>query len=120
MKRLECPRFRVTLRNLIEQGTFSKVYSGLFLNPDTNVEGQVLIKTVTGTDFSFLFKSEFKLNLTFAELASAAQKTVFLTEGTQMAGLQHRHVLTVIGCCMEANNIPIIVYPWVSRGNLKR
>lgn len=56
----------------------------------------------------------------FTELASAAQKTVFLTEGTQMAGLQHRHILTALACCMESNNIPIIVYPWVSRGNLKR
>ena len=37
-----------------------------------------------------------------------------------MAGLQHRHILSVLGCCMDTNNIPVIVYPWVSRGNLKR
>jgi len=100
-KRLAVPRFRITMRNLLQEGTFGKSYSGLFLNPDTTREGQVLIKTVT-------------------EQASAAQKTVFLTEGTQMAGLQHRHILSVLGCCMDANNVPVIVYPWVSRGNLKR
>ena len=58
--------------------------------------------------------------ISLTEQASAAQKTVFLTEGTQMAGLQHRHILSVLGCCMDANNVPVIVYPWVSRGNLKR
>jgi len=100
-KRLAVPRFRITMRNVLLEGTFGKCYAGLFLHPDTTREGQVLIKTVT-------------------EHASAAQKTVFLNEGTQMAGLQHRHILSVLGCCMDANNVPVIVYPWVSRGNLKR
>lgn len=48
LKRLAVPRFRITLRNIIQEGTFGKVYSGLFLNPDTSCEGQVLIKTVAG------------------------------------------------------------------------
>lgn len=101
LKRLAVPRFRITLRNLHCEGTFGRVYSALYLHPETSREGQVLVKTV-------------------AEQASASQKTTFLAEGTQMAGLQHRHILAVLGCCMNTNNVPVIVYPWVSRGNLKR
>ena len=47
-KRLAVPRFRITMRNVLLEGTFGKCYAGLFLHPDTTREGQVLIKTVTG------------------------------------------------------------------------
>ena len=48
LKRLAGPRVRITLRNLIHEGTFGRIYSGLYLHPDTSREGQVLIKTVAG------------------------------------------------------------------------
>ena len=48
LKRLAVPRFRITLRNLHCEGTFGRVYSALYLHPETSREGQVLVKTVAG------------------------------------------------------------------------
>ena len=51
LKRLAVPRFRITLRNLHCEGTFGRVYSALYLHPETSREGQVLVKTVAGKRF---------------------------------------------------------------------
>lgn len=52
--------------------------------------------------------------------ASKLQSTVFIAEGTMMYGLAHKNVLTVIAANTDPHLPPLLVYPYLNKGNLKR
>lgn len=58
--------------------------------------------------------------LCFSEAASRLQISLFLAEGTMMFGLMHKNILPIIGVNLENPRKPLLVYPYVNRGNLKR
>lgn len=55
-----------------------------------------------------------------SEVASKFQVTVFLAEGTMMHGLSHKNILSIIAANTDNPKQPLLVYPYVNKGNLKR
>lgn len=48
------------------------------------------------------------------------QVSMFLSEGTLMYGLIHKHILPVLAANTDPCLPPLLVYPSVAHGNLKR
>ncbi|XP_022915557.2 tyrosine-protein kinase Dnt-like [Onthophagus taurus] len=96
LRSLSLPKSSITLESIVQEGNFSRIYKGrLESNQD------VIIKTVT-------------------ESALKLQTSMFLTEGTMMFGLKHKHILPVIGANVDDERGPLLVYPYAGKGNLKR
>lgn len=54
------------------------------------------------------------------EAASKKQVYSFLAEGTMMLGMEHKNVLPIWGVNVDNPKQPLLVYPYINRGNLKR
>ncbi|XP_045481714.1 tyrosine-protein kinase Dnt-like [Harmonia axyridis] len=89
-------RQTLVLEEVIEQGIFGLNYRGIFKG-----ERSVMVKTLK-------------------EGASQRQINVFLSEGMMMYGMDHKNVLTVLGVNTDSQKQPLFIYPYISRGNLKR
>lgn len=97
---LSVQRHRVRLQNVELEGTFGRVYRGLYTDPN-GVDDEVLVKTVT-------------------DQASAVQISVLLHEGLSMYGLNHKNVLTIHAVSVEQHVEPFLLYQYNSGTNLKR
>lgn len=60
------------------------------------------------------------VKINFTESASTHQISLFLAEGTMMFGMMHKNILPIIGVNVEIPRKPMLVYPYVNKGNLKR
>nr|XP_032529097.1 tyrosine-protein kinase Dnt-like [Danaus plexippus plexippus] len=100
LRYLTTPRSNIRLEILVQEGTFGRVYKGVFKRGDTYEE--VLVKTVS-------------------DAASAMQAALLLAEGLRLCGLVHCNVLTPMAACAEEARKPLLVYCCVSHSsNLKR
>lgn len=88
------------LRSVVLEGAFGRVYKGSYTEEDSS-EQDVLVKTVT-------------------EHASQIQVSLLLHEGMTMYGLNHRHVLTVLGVSIEDHTSPFLIYPLTGYTNMKK
>ncbi|RWS23229.1 tyrosine-protein kinase RYK-like protein, partial [Leptotrombidium deliense] len=93
-------RRRILLQDRLQEGTFAQIYSGILIEEKSELNREVFVKTVS-------------------DQASKMQVNLFLTEGMSMYSLQHRHVLSVIGACMDDPLRPLLLYPFMNQGNLK-
>ncbi|KAF5281464.1 hypothetical protein FQA39_LY17782 [Lamprigera yunnana] len=96
---LTIQRCRVCLRNVILEGTFSRVYLGKYTNAG-GADEEVLVKTVT-------------------DYASQVQISLLLQEGTSMYVLNHPNILSVLGVSFQDNSSPFLLYPFNNYTNLK-
>jgi len=97
---LSVQRQRVRLQSIELEGTFGRVYKGLY----TDVNGKdedVFVKTVT-------------------DQASAVQISVLLHEGLSMYGLNHKNILTIQAVSVEQHIEPFLLYPYNNNTNLKK
>ncbi|KAF2354465.1 Serine-threonine/tyrosine-protein kinase catalytic domain [Trinorchestia longiramus] len=102
IKRLEIDRWRVVVGDMTHGGTFGRVHEGLCRHPNSGVSQPVIVKTVSGA-------------------ASASQAKMVLHEGLLMAGLQHSHLLSIMGVCTASPHAPLLLYPLhVGSHNLKQ
>ncbi|XP_066158582.1 tyrosine-protein kinase Dnt-like [Euwallacea fornicatus] len=92
---LTVPRSSIVIDTLQDEGIFGKIYTGKYH------EKTVSIKTTKDT------VSKRLLNL-------------FLAEGTMMFEMDHKNILNVLCVNMDNPTKPLLVYPYASRGNLKR
>ncbi|CAH2232133.1 jg20808 [Pararge aegeria aegeria] len=100
LRYLNTTRSNIRLEILVHEGTFGRVYKGVFKRGDTYEE--VLVKTVS-------------------EAASAMQAALLVAEGLRLCGLIHANVLAPIAACAEEARKPLLVYCCVSHSsNLKR
>ncbi|GLV43124.1 Derailed 2 [Carabus blaptoides fortunei] len=99
LRSLAVPRKTISSHMLLQEGTFGQIYRGTHCHTDT--QEQVIVKTVS-------------------EVASKFQVTVFLAEGTMMHGLSHKNILSIIAANTDNPKQPLLVYPYVNKGNLKR
>ncbi|KPI91796.1 Tyrosine-protein kinase RYK [Papilio xuthus] len=100
LRYLSAPRSNIRLEILVHEGTFGRVYKGVYKRGD--IYEEVIVKTVT-------------------EAASAMQAALFVAEGLRLCGLVHANVLAPMAACAEEARKPLLVYCCVSHStNLKR
>lgn len=97
-------RKRITLGDLLLEGTFGRVYTGTLLSLDeteSGTEQEVYVKTVT-------------------DQANPDQVQLFLTESVLLKGLVHPNLHSLMGACMARPEQPLVVYPAMQEGNMKK
>ncbi|XP_065644042.1 tyrosine-protein kinase RYK isoform X2 [Hydra vulgaris] len=100
LKELMIRRNILTISNAVQEGSFGRVYIGNLVNVECGEDLKVLIKTVT-------------------EHATPEDVISFIHESSLLKRTNHPNVLTLMHVCLDDNNIPLMVYPYVNRGNLK-
>ncbi|XP_046818963.1 tyrosine-protein kinase Drl-like isoform X2 [Vespa velutina] len=85
---LSVPRSALYCRNLVQEGTFGRVYRGTL--DMGGREQEVIIKTVT-------------------EVASAYQASLLVVEGSQLAGLVHANIASLAAACLDSS-CPLLAY----------
>ncbi|XP_028032644.1 tyrosine-protein kinase Dnt isoform X1 [Bombyx mandarina] len=97
---LTTSRSNIRLEILIHEGTFGRIYKGVFKKGD--VYEEVMVKTVS-------------------DAASAMQAALLVAEGLRLYGLVHANVLTPMAACAEEARKPLLIYCCPSHSsNLKR
>ncbi|XP_063827690.1 tyrosine-protein kinase RYK-like [Ostrinia nubilalis] len=100
LRLLTTVRSNIRLEILIHEGTFGRVYKGVFKKGETYEE--VIVKTVS-------------------DAASAMQAALLVAEGLRLYGLAHANVLSPMAACAEEARRPLLVYCCASHSsNLKR
>ncbi|XP_063058067.1 tyrosine-protein kinase RYK isoform X3 [Engraulis encrasicolus] len=101
VKDIAISRERVTLRDVLHEGTFGRIFHGVLLDEkDPTKEKQVFVKTVK-------------------DHASEVQVTMMLTESCKLRGLHHRNLLPISHVCVEEGEKPMVLLPYMNWGNLK-
>ncbi|XP_034563795.1 tyrosine-protein kinase RYK isoform X5 [Notolabrus celidotus] len=101
VKDIAISRERVTLRDVLHEGTFGRIFHGILLDEkDPSKEKQVFVKTVK-------------------DHASEVQVTMMLTESCKLRGLHHRNLLPISHVCTEEGEKPMVLLPFMAWGNLK-
>ncbi|XP_076303394.1 tyrosine-protein kinase Dnt isoform X1 [Lasioglossum baleicum] len=85
---LAISRSALYCRNLVQEGTFGRVYKGTM--ELAGREQEVIIKTVT-------------------EVASAYQASLLVVEGSQLAGLMHANIASLAAACLDSS-CPLLAY----------
>ncbi|XP_047443214.1 tyrosine-protein kinase RYK isoform X3 [Mugil cephalus] len=101
VKDIAISRERVTLRDVLHEGTFGRIFHGVLLDEkDPSKEKEVFVKTVK-------------------DHASEVQVTMMLTESCKLRGLHHRNLLPISHVCTEDGEKPMVLLPFMAWGNLK-
>ncbi|XP_051567555.1 tyrosine-protein kinase RYK-like isoform X2 [Myxocyprinus asiaticus] len=101
VKDIAISRERVTLRDVLHEGTFGRIFHGFLLDEkDPSKEKQVFVKAVK-------------------DHASEVQVTMMLTESCKLRGLHHRNLLPISHVCIEDGEKPMVLLPYMNWGNLK-
>uniref|UniRef100_A0A8C9WRQ2 Tyrosine-protein kinase RYK n=1 Tax=Scleropages formosus TaxID=113540 RepID=A0A8C9WRQ2_SCLFO len=101
VKDIAISRERVTLRDVLQEGTFGRIFHGVLVDEkDPSKEKQVFVKTVK-------------------DHASEIQVTMMLTESCKLRGLHHRNLLPISHVCTEDGEKPMVLLPYMNWGNLK-
>nr|XP_055068953.1 tyrosine-protein kinase RYK isoform X2 [Misgurnus anguillicaudatus] len=101
VKDIAISRERVTLRDVLHEGTFGRIFHGVLLDDkDPSKEKQVFVKAVK-------------------DHASEVQVTMMLTESCKLRGLHHRNLLPISHVCIEDGEKPMVLLPYMNWGNLK-
>ncbi|KAM9832500.1 tyrosine-protein kinase RYK [Neosynchiropus ocellatus] len=101
VKDIAISRERVTLRDVLHEGTFGRIFHGVLLDEkDPTKEKEVFVKTVK-------------------DHASEVQVTMMLTESCKLRGLHHRNLLPISHVCTEEGEKPMVLLPFMVWGNLK-
>ncbi|XP_071202684.1 tyrosine-protein kinase RYK-like isoform X3 [Salvelinus alpinus] len=101
VKDISISRLRVTLRDVLHEGTFGRIFHGVLLDEkDPAKEKYCFVKTVK-------------------DHASEVQVTMMLTESGKLRGLHHRNLLPISHVCTEDGEKPMVLLPYMNWGNLK-
>ncbi|KAJ8356996.1 hypothetical protein SKAU_G00197900 [Synaphobranchus kaupii] len=101
VKDIAISRDRVTLCDVLQEGTFGRIFHGILLDEkDPSKEKRVFVKTVK-------------------DHASEVQVTMMLTESCKLRGLHHRNLLPISHVCIEEGEKPMVLLPHMTWGNLK-
>ncbi|XP_064614923.1 tyrosine-protein kinase RYK-like isoform X2 [Liolophura sinensis] len=97
-------RNKITLGEVLLEGTFGRIYHGTIVGEDENdlsAQQDVFIKTVI-------------------DQARPDQVQTFLTESCLFRGLAHQNLNTIIAACLDNEKQPMVIYPYANEGNLKK
>ncbi|KAK7871821.1 hypothetical protein R5R35_006421 [Gryllus longicercus] len=101
LRDLAAPRNTIFPQTLLQEGTFGRIYRGVYQDEDKGRQVEVLVKTVS-------------------DQASRFQVALLLAEGSMLHGAQHKNVLAPLAACTDAAGAPLLAYPFCNKGNLKR
>lgn len=87
---LTVQKCRIRLYNLVQEGTYGRVYRGTY-----NDTQNVLVKTV-------------------AQHANQTQVSLLLQEGMHLYGASHQGILSVLGVSIEDHTTPFVLYPSIN------
>ncbi len=99
-------REQIVCDKVLLEGTFGRIFRGKLKiksdDEDDNGEKtvEVLIKTVN-------------------DCASIAQIELMISEGCSFKNLKHKHLISLLGVCIEPDRHPLLVFPFCEYGNLK-
>lgn len=95
-------RLRVSLGEILQEGTFGKIYEGVVTGPEDGEGQNVFVKTVS-------------------EKASDEQASLLLAEGSMLKGLNHQNICSIVYVCLSEEEVdrPFVVTPIMNQGNLK-
>ncbi|XP_041356261.1 tyrosine-protein kinase RYK-like [Gigantopelta aegis] len=94
-------RKRVSLGDLLLEGTFGRIYHGTLVGEENEVETEVYVKTLS-------------------DQARADQVQVFFMESCMLKGFVSPNVNPLIATCVETDCQPYMIYPFSNEGNLKK
>nr|XP_053629655.1 tyrosine-protein kinase Dnt-like isoform X4 [Cherax quadricarinatus] len=100
VRQLAIDRWKVEVGEVVQEGTFGRVYRGVYRDPYARAALTVIVKTVSGE-------------------ASSSQARLVVREGLLLAGLHHQHLLPVLGVCLSDPRHPLLLYPHLGLSNLK-
>ncbi|XP_069162350.1 tyrosine-protein kinase Dnt isoform X2 [Procambarus clarkii] len=100
VRQLAIDRWKVEVGDVVQEGTFGRVYRGVYRDPYARAALTVIVKTVSGE-------------------ASSSQARLVVREGLLLAGLHHQHLLPVLGVCLSDPRHPLLLYPHLGLSNLK-
>ena len=81
-------------------GTFARIYNGVLTGPGESEQQGVIVKTVS-------------------RMASTDQVKLLLIESSMLKDLTHRNLLPIMAVCLEDEKQPLVMFPFMNRGNLK-
>ncbi|KAK3605750.1 hypothetical protein CHS0354_033945 [Potamilus streckersoni] len=102
-------RSRISLSDVIMEGTFGRIYRGTLLSEDSSQYGE----NEFGADQEIVVK-------TVTDQARMDQVQLFLFESCMMKGLVHQNIFPIIGATVDGLGQPLTIYPYTSEGNLKK
>lgn len=117
-------RNNINLGSILLEGTFGSNYNAtLSLPGDTYME--VVIKTVKGLQLLPIFETNqsdchWLVGIHSTDNATEAQVELMLEEGTRFQEILHPNFYQLLGIVNGDEAKPMLVYPFVSLGNLKR
>lgn len=96
-------RQKISLQEKLQEGTFGQIYHAIVHDDDTGATNglHTFVKTVTNQ-------------------ASQIQVSLLMAEGMMMLGMNHKSILPLIGLCTDDPHHPMLLYPYMSQGNLKK
>lgn len=96
-------RHKIVLQEKLQEGTFGQVYHAIVTDNDViSTYGlHVFVKTVK-------------------DQASPIQVSLLTAEGMMMLGMHQKNILPLIGLCTDDLHHPMLVYPYMNQGNLKK
>ncbi|XP_041483184.1 tyrosine-protein kinase RYK-like isoform X2 [Lytechinus variegatus] len=92
-------RSRITLGEVLQEGTFGRVHQGVLISPAGDSEKDVFIKTVTDD-------------------SSEEQRHLLVKESCLLQGLSHKNILPLLHVCFS--DPPFILESFMKLGNLKQ
>lgn len=105
LEEIPIERNRITLGEILLEGTFGQIYCGTIIpedEKDSGFEQEIFIKTLT-------------------DQARTDQVQVFLKESCMLKGLLHQNINPILAACLgPADQQPLVIYPATSEGNLKK
>ncbi|CAL1279579.1 unnamed protein product [Larinioides sclopetarius] len=96
-------RRNIILQEKLQEGTFGQIYHAIVRDDDM----------LTPHGFSAMVK-------TVTDQASTIQVSLLTAEGMMMLGLNNKYILPLIGLCTDDPYHPMLVYPYMNQGNLKK
>ncbi|XP_071440909.1 tyrosine-protein kinase Dnt-like [Hetaerina americana] len=137
LRHLTVPSTSVRPRTLLHEGTFGRLYRGVFVpyrpksgggsqgsgggrRGSSGGGGRYRSYGGGSTTTDVEADEEDVFVKTVTEAASALQTSLLVSEGTMLWGLSHRHLLPVLAVALPPGRPPLLAYPYASRGNLKR
>ncbi|XP_054724955.1 tyrosine-protein kinase RYK-like isoform X2 [Uloborus diversus] len=96
-------RHKILMQEKLQEGTFGQIYHAIVT--DDNIIAMYGLHTTVKT---------------VKDQASPIQVSLLTAEGMMMLGMNHKCILPLVGLCTDDPHHPMLIYPYMNQGNLKK